>query len=276
MNTKASEAGIREQKKVRHIFALAAYGESPYLEEQLKSLYRQSVKSPVIMCTSTPNTHIRGLCEKYAVPLLVREGQPGLADDWNFAFEEGAKRAQLVTIAHQDDRYHPDYVKALLHAYRWFPDLSLFCCRYETIDAEGRHIPGISEYVKRILRLPLRFHEQADRTFVKLLPLRFGNGIGCPTCTYNTAYCEPPLFRNKYRFVTDWDTLVRLAGLPGRFICVERPLLQYRIHAGAETMRNIRNHNREAEEREMFVRLHGRVGAEVLMGVYRVAALAYR
>lgn len=267
---------MNTRKHYKHCFAVAAYGESPYLPLLLHSLRMQSVESRVIICTSTPNRYITKLSAQFGYPVYVRNGAHGLQQDWNFAYEMGAERSELVTIAHQDDLYFPDYTKALLHAFQHFPDMSVFCCRYDTIDGEGNTIDGSSEKVKRILRLRLKDHAHADRTSVKLSALRYGNGIGCPSCTYHTKYCPAPLFRNDYKFVIDWDTLIRLAREPGRFICIEKPLMAYRVHAGAETMRNIENHNREKEEREVFRKLHLAPVTDVLMHFYKKAYGAYR
>lgn len=265
-----------ENKKQKHIFAVVAYQESPYLDACLHSLTMQKCRSEIILCTATPSTFLNRLAAKYQIPVYVRTGgRPGIKDDWNFAFEQGSKRAELVTIAHQDDLYFPDYTKALLNAYRHFPDLSVFCCRYDTIDAAGNTVPGKAEQVKRILRLPLRNHRAADRSRVKLRALKWGNSIGCPSCTYHTKYCPVPLFDQDYRFVLDWAALLRLAESEGRFICIEKPLMAYRVHEGAETMANIRNHNREKEEREIFERLHGKHLADLLMHFYKKAYSAY-
>ena len=37
----------------RHTFAICAYGDSPYLTECLDSLLRQTVKSTILLATST-------------------------------------------------------------------------------------------------------------------------------------------------------------------------------------------------------------------------------
>ena len=42
-----------------HTFVICAYKESKYLEELIKSLKAQTVKSNVIMSTSTPNEYIK-------------------------------------------------------------------------------------------------------------------------------------------------------------------------------------------------------------------------
>lgn len=39
----------------KHVYAIPAYGDSPYLESCIKSLKAQNVTSPVILCTSTPS-----------------------------------------------------------------------------------------------------------------------------------------------------------------------------------------------------------------------------
>ena len=124
---------------MKHCFAISAYGESPYLEECIRSVTGQSFPTRVIICTSTPNELIRELAEKYALPLFIREGASSLHADWNFAVETAVREtgAELVTVTHQDDVYHRDYAKALRAAWQMYPDLSVFCTRYRTINAKG-------------------------------------------------------------------------------------------------------------------------------------------
>lgn len=262
---------------MKHCFAISAYEESPYLEQCIRSLKAQSVSSDVILCTSTPNSLISGLSEQYGIPLFVREGKSSLKDDWNFAIRTAAEQrgAGLVTVAHQDDVYHRDYLKALQYALRRFPDISVFCTRYRTVDAEGKPLKTRAESVKRLLRIPLRFHALCALPAVKKLPLIFGNGIGCPTCTYQLAKTGEPVFQNDYHFVIDWETLLRLADGPGRFFCIEKELVDYRVHDGAETKKNIRNHNREAEETEIFRKLWPAPAAAILMHFYKKAYRDY-
>lgn len=260
---------------MKHCFAICAYGESPYLESCITALKAQTYKSDIIICTSTPNELIKGLAAKYGIELFVRDGASSLKADWNYAAETAAskKNVELVTIAHQDDIYHRDYARELKAAAERYPDMLLFCTRYRTIDETGRVTKTSAEAVKRILRLPLKARALANIGIVKRLPLMLGNGIGCPTCSYNIKLTGLPLFRNDYRFVIDWETLIRLSGLPGRFICVERELLDYRVHSGAETMKNIANHNREREETEVFSMLWPKPIVKLLMHFYK---LAYR
>ena len=59
--------------KENHTFVICAYKESRYLEDCIISLTQQTIESKIIISTSTPNTHIKKLAEKYKIELFVRE-----------------------------------------------------------------------------------------------------------------------------------------------------------------------------------------------------------
>ena len=84
-----------------HTFAICAYKDSPYLDVCIHSLKKQSVKSKIILCTSTPSPFLEAMAKIHDIPLYVRNGKSDIQDDWNFAYEKADTR--LVTIAHQDD-----------------------------------------------------------------------------------------------------------------------------------------------------------------------------
>ncbi|MEG2349327.1 MAG: glycosyltransferase family A protein, partial [Hungatella sp.] len=69
-----------------HSFAICAYGNSPYLEACIRSLKRQSIPTPIILCTSTPSSYIDRLADVYGIPVYVREGESDIQTDWNFAY----------------------------------------------------------------------------------------------------------------------------------------------------------------------------------------------
>ena len=54
-----------------HTFVLCAYKESQFLEECVQSLLAQTVKSKILISTSTPNDHIKGIAEKYNLPFIL-------------------------------------------------------------------------------------------------------------------------------------------------------------------------------------------------------------
>ena len=130
--------------------------------------------------------------------------------------------------------------------------------------------------VKRLLRLPLRFPALNDRVWVKKLPLMFGNSICCPASTYQKRLLGETLFQEDYKFALDWANLLALAQRKGRFICVERPLLYYRVHDGATTKQCIVNNDRAGEEEEMFRRFWPEAVVKLLMKPYRTAYDEYQ
>ena len=68
--------------KQLHTFAVCAYKESPYLEKCIESLLSQTVKSNIMIATSTPNNYISSIAEKYELPLIVNPGEGGITQDW--------------------------------------------------------------------------------------------------------------------------------------------------------------------------------------------------
>ena len=256
-----------------HTFAICAYHDSPWLEACIRSLKGQSVPTDIILCTSTPSAYIYSLAEKYGIPVYEREGISGIEEDWNFAYHMAD--ARLVTIAHQDDMYHKDYVKLLLEAWSRYPDMSLFTGGYVVVKED--RLAGFEkvEFIKRFLRIPLRFKPLCHKPFIKRSALRFGNSICCPACTYNKEMLGEPLFDSPYRFALDWDTLWTLAGRTGRFICIEKPVMYYRVHEEATTKACIRDNSRAREEAEMFAKMWPKPVVKLLMRFYRKAYEEY-
>lgn len=259
---------------MKHTFAISAYGDSPYLESCLKSLAGQSVPSEIILCTSTPSDYIDMMAEKYAVPVFVRTGEPGIGYDWNFAYAKA--KGDLVTIAHQDDIYHHDYVKTLLETKEKYPDMSVFMSSSVTIKNGKLTEYGAVEIIKKLLRIPLRISAFNHIPSVKRAAISWGNPVICPSCTYDRKLCGENIFNAAYQFVLDWDALYRLASGRGRWVCVERPLIMYRVHADAATGKAIKNNIREYEEGQMFDRMHNEVFSGILREVYKKSYNAYK
>ena len=95
-----------------HTYVLCAYKESAFLEDCVKSLLSQTMKSNILIATSTPNDHINAVAEKYQIPVYINDGEKGIGGDWNFAYSKA--QTPLITIAHQDDIYEPTYTEEML------------------------------------------------------------------------------------------------------------------------------------------------------------------
>lgn len=260
-----------------HVFAVSAYKESPYLEECLESLKKQREESPVIVCTSTPCDFIFQAAANHGYRVFVREGQSSLKDDWNFAIDCAISElgAQFVTVAHQDDIYEPEYSLSLKKAFDLYPDMLIFCTRVKTIDKDGLVADSRAENVKRLLRMGIRMRKIAHIKIIKRSALVFGNAICAPSITYNIKVTGVPVFKDSGEFVTDWKALLRLSDLKGRFVCLEKELLRYRVHEGAQTKKVINDNTRALEERSVYENLWPHPIALILENMMKLAYGAY-
>lgn len=240
-------------KQWKHAFAICAYKESPYLEQCIRSVLKQKVKTHVILCTSTPNAYIRTMAETYDLPLYVRTGKSDIRDDWNYAYN--CADAEWVTLAHQDDVYRDTYTMELLQAIKRCgrrEDVTMFLTDYRPLKHAHSTEPDLNCRIRRLLRIPLKSRRLAGMAWVRKATLALGNSICCPTVTYHKAKLGDSVFTSTYQYNIDWDTFLKLAGQTGSFLYVDRPLVYYRVHDGATSKAFIENHLREEEDRSMF------------------------
>jgi len=250
----------------RHTFAICAYKESPYLEDCIRSLKAQTEHSEIILSTSTPNPYIEGLCEKYGIPLYVNEGEKGITQDWNSALTRVS--TPVVTIAHQDDVYFPDYVKELKAlALKSSRPLIFFSDYSELRNGEYVHDNRLLR-VKRLMLLPLRFPPFRGSRFVRRRILSMGSPICCPSVAFFRENLPEVIFRNHFRTNEDWEAWEMISKLKGRFLYCSRPLMAHRIHEGSETTAAIRETGRFGEDLEMFRKFWPESIARILCRVY--------
>lgn len=257
----------------KHTFAICAYKESPYLEDCICSLKNQTVKSKIIMATSTPCDYISGLAEKYDIPLFVREGKSDIRDDWNFAYDHAD--TPWVTIAHQDDMYNKKYAEKLDKQISKLSDAIAFITDYVPIKhgkVEGR---DINSTLRRLLRLPLKSNFLNGRKFWKKAVLSLGNSICCPSVSYNKELLGPSFFTSELKFNIDWDTFYKLAEMDGRMLYTDKVLTYYRVHDGATSKKWIENHMREADDLHMFKKFWPEWMAKGIMFFYKKAYDTY-
>ncbi len=98
-----------------HTFVICAYKESPYLEKTIQSILGQTVLGNVLISTSTPNDYVCSLAEKYHIPLKINDHHGTLGEEWNFGYDQA--KTPLVTLAHQDDYYEPEFLGSVLDVF---------------------------------------------------------------------------------------------------------------------------------------------------------------
>lgn len=255
-----------------HTFAVCAYQESEYLESCVKSLLAQTLKTNIILCTSTPCEYIENIAQKYRLPYFVREGKSDIQDDWNFACE--CANTELVTLAHQDDQYSPYYAEDIMKEMTRYPDSVIAFTDYRPLK-HYKVTYDVNCFLRRLLRMPVWNRTLARFCCFKKTSLVWGNTICCSAVTYNVRNLCKPIFTSAFKFSLDWDTFYKLAGEQGRFLYIDRPLTFFRIHSGATTNKFIINHGRYEEDAAMFRKMWPDSVARVIMKFYVLAYKTY-
>lgn len=236
--------------ETNHTFAVCAYKESVYLEQCIQSLMKQTVKSKILIATSTPNETIQGVASKYDLPVYVNEGEKGIAGDWNFAMS--CANTEYVTLAHQDDIYEPTYAEEVLKAAKKQKTPVIVFTEYFEIRKNERVFKNKLLRVKHLMNFPFRFFKKSR--FVRRRILSVGCSICCPAVTYHIKNCKGLKFSTDFQNSCDWDAWERMSKYKGSFVYLKKPLMGHRIHQESTTTEMIQNSRRAQEELIMFKR----------------------
>ena len=237
-----------------HTFVICAYKESPYLEQCILSLQNQTLKTKIIIATSTPNTFIQRLADKYQIPVYRNEAgiQHGsnIADDWNFALSKVS--TPLATIAHQDDVYKEEYAEQILAAMNKCEHPLIVFSDYSEL-RDGKEVADNKLLnVKRKLLMPLKNEHHWKSVFWRRRALSFGSPICCPAVTYYLPNLPKPIFVKGYKSDLDWEAWEKLSRLKGEFAFVNQILMSHRIHEESTTSSLINGEGRGSEDLSMF------------------------
>lgn len=253
-----------------HTFVICAYKKSIYLEECIKSLLNQNLKSNIIIITSTPNEYIEDLAKKYSLSYYINSGERGITQDWNFGYKIGVDKyeSKYITIAHQDDVYEEGYllsIKKRLDKGRH--PLIIFTDYYEIRD--GRKVlENTILHIKRIMLSPLRLPFFEKSKWVRRRILSLGSPICCPSVTFAVNNLPKVIFENHYRACEDWEAWDKISKLKGEFIYIPHKLVGHRIHEESETTAAIGDNKRTVEEFQMFCKFWPKTIAKILVRQY--------
>ncbi len=254
---------------MNHIFVVCAYKENPYLEECIKSVVNQTVKSKVLISTATPNAFIQNMAEKYNLKMVVNTEMKDGIDNFNFGYSKA--EADYVTICHQDDYYDPDFLKNVMLSRKSAKKPLIFFTDY--CEVRGGKIVRSNKllFVKRIMLFPLRSKFLRRIRWVRNFILKFGSPICCPAVTFNKKLIQGPIFDDGCMAISDWKAWVKLAKLDGEFCYISKKMLYKRIHEGSATSETIQNNMRSTQEKEFFMELWPGWAASIISKIYSKA-----
>lgn len=233
-----------------HTFVVLAYKESEYLEECIKSVLNQSIKTNVVIATATPNDFIYKMAEKYNLNVIVNENHKNIGGDFNFAVQ--CANTELVTVAHQDDIYDFNYVEKVINHYRMYPKSLIVFTDYYEIRNGSKQLENTNLKIKRMLLVPIKNMKKSDRNWRKRSILRFGDSICCPAVTFSKKNIDKEtlekLFICDFKCNVDWYTWELLSKKSGNFIFVSEALMGHRISEESTTSKIIAENTRTKED----------------------------
>ena len=252
-----------------HTFVVCAYKESPYLSECIDSLLNQTKKGEILISTSTPNSYIQEIAEKYHLPVYVNTGKKSIADDWNYGCSK--VKTELFTIAHQDDFYEKEYLETVLEKLNQSENPLIAFTDYQELRNGQLCRDNTLLRVKRLMLKPLTIQRFWKSKWVRRRVLSLGEAICCPSVTFVKDRLPEKIFTFGYRSDVDWQAWEKISHLKGSFVYVNRPLMCHRIHEESETSKVLGDHARKQEDYEMFCRFWPRPIARILVKIYGLA-----
>ncbi len=230
-----------------HSFVVLAYKDSVYLEDCIRSLLAQTVKSEIFISTSTPSPFLKKIAEKYRLRLYPHSGK-GIGPDWSKAY--ALAKTQYVTLAHQDDIYDSSYTECCLLAARQRSNSLIIFTKYSELRTDPKR--GYFSLLIKQLLSGIFIWGGASQLWRKRALLVLGCPILCPSVMFHKARLGKFVFRDDMVVALDWEAWWRIAAMTGSFVYVDRDLVKHRIHSDMETVIRIEDSKRMVEDRYMF------------------------
>ena len=244
-----------KKQSTLHTFTILAYKQSPHLEDCINSLLSQTIKSKIVITTSTPSSYLEEISNRYNIPLYINPKQNGIVSDWNFAYNTA--KTKYVTLAHQDDVYDKNYLQKCLRITKNNIDNLITFTGYNELKGNEIVSNNLLQIIKRILLLPFLFKNSLRTIFFKKSILLFGSPIPCPSVMYNKVNLEKSNFQfgDEYSINMDWNAWIELAEIKGSFIYTGDNLMSHRIHSESETSKGLEDNRRRDEDIKIFKKL---------------------
>lgn len=253
---------------ISHTFVVLAYKESKYLENCIKSVINQSVKTNVVIATTTPNSFIDNLSKKYNIE-VINGKHTTIGGDFDFA--RNCVDSDLVTIAHQDDIYDYNYAEMVINNYKRYKDSIIIFSDYYEIRNSKNVYTNLNLKIKRFLLISLRIKKLSGFRFLKRNTLRFGNAISCPAVSFVQKNCPKKLFDREMVCDIDWDAWEKLSNKKGKFVFINHKLMGHRIDYSTTTTDLINQGIRTKEDFNILKKFWPSFIANIINKLYRIS-----
>ena len=231
---------------------LGVHNGLPFLRDTIKDLLSQTESPTRLVILDDQSTdgspeYIESLNDPRV--LVERSARlNGIPANWNRAL--ASAQTPFFALAHQDDRYHPEFLATQLDLLDARPRAFMAHSKVRVIDENGATMRSPAERYKAHFWPRGEHYERGGQA--ELSALLLGNYIAMPTVVYRTdAIRRIGLFDTRYKFAADWHYWIRGVLAGHTVVGTARNLVDYRRHATMETRRFEADLSRFQEELEI-------------------------
>ena len=247
-------------------FVVCAYGDNQNLPKTIESLKKQTISTSIILSTSTPSEYLDSIAKQFDIETVVNPERKGPGCDWNYGSSKA--KTKLVTIAHQDDLYEPEYAEEIIKAANGSENPVILFTDYFELRNDTKVCDNKILSVKRKMNSVFLNKKKRQSRFWKRRVLSIGCPICCPSVTYNKEVCGDNPFNTTYINSCDYQTFVNLIDKNGDFVYIPKLLVGHRISEDSATTRNLANNIRQKEDVEIFGEFWPKPIANLIYKVY--------
>lgn len=200
----------------------------------------------------------------------------GSVNTWNlgidfFVNEESVK---LVSILHNDDLLHPEYLEESAKMHRIHPEIKIIHTNVRVVGSTGKSIYSTPDLFKKAMNL--RFIEKikidsGDKGLAAILNVNF---VYCPSMSFKIDYLATNRFNPEWRMVSDVEFVSNYLRAGYSLLRIPQKLYCYRRHQNNLTSILSKNQIRFFEEIELYKNLS--IGLNELDFVRSRRAAKYR
>lgn len=219
--------------------ALCTYNGEKYIEEQIRSIFEQTVPvNEIVVCDdgSTDNTVaiVTRMADASAIPIRLHHNDTGLGVVENFKKASSLCQGDIIFFSDQDDRWHTDKVATMVDYLNRHPETEVVFTDARIIDSAGSHEPTYGNLFQ------MTFQKEEQRMFRAGLELECflsRNHATGATMAVKRNFLEEshPFQLCTKNILHDYALALRAAEL-GVLGVIHKPLIDYRRHDSGQTV----------------------------------------
>lgn len=211
---------------------IPTYNGEQFVEEALLSaLNQRRPADEIIISDDNSSDKTLAICENYKEKVKIfvnKEGPSGFVNGWNYAIRKAS--GDFVSILHQDDILHPDFLLKAEEVLQKYPQVNHFFASCNYIDEKGECIAIFPSQPEQVVLFQNLDYVRAYQADYGAMP----HVHRCPGVLTHKSIFEICTYNPEAGHIADDDFFYRVAK-PATVAGILYPLAYYRIHQSSET-----------------------------------------